>query len=136
MTEQELINAILDAANKNEWLMAFSISLSLIVEGLDRLHLYKAKLDASPVFGWVANLIPQWAMLDSLSEAYKKLIVVGLSGLGALTYCIAQAHHLHVDVAWGDAMKLTASSACGAAGFHSLALRFFPKGPTPPQLQP
>lgn len=129
MDEQELINLILQAVKGGEWLMAFSIALSLVVEVFDRLESYKARLEASPMFGWLAKLIPAWAMLSSLSEAYKKLIVVGLSALSALLFGIAGG------APYDDILRLTASTALYAAGFHSLAIRFFPKGPTPPALQ-
>lgn len=129
MTDQEIINAVLDAARHGQWLMAFAIGLSLVVEVFDRLDVYKAKLEASP-FGWAANLIPHWAMLSNLSEGWKKLVVVGLSGLGALLFGIAG------HAPYGDIMRMTATSALYAAGFHSLAISYFPKGPTPPQLQP
>jgi hypothetical protein len=130
MNEDELIALILQAAKGGQWLMAFSISLSLVVEVFDRLDTYKAKLEASPLFGWAGRLIPPWMAIASLSEAYKKLIVVGLSGLGALTFGIAGG------APWDDVLKLAASSSLYAAGFHSLAIRMFPRGPTPPHLQP
>lgn len=125
MSEEEIIKSIVEAAQQGHWLLAFSIAISFGVELLKFVGSLKARLAAVPVIGVVARFVPDWLIWDEMGALVRRLFVIGCAGLGSLLTGI------HYDLPWAEIGQLAMSSALMAAGFGTLAAKFFPRGTKP-----